>query len=345
MLYILNLPFPLRIGGAFIFSLIISLALGKVSLTKLTSAGMLNYFREEGPESHRFKKGIPVGGGILILLALLSGIVLFANLANPLLLLTLLTSLAFGVVGFLDDRIKVVRKNSRGLSGKQKFLIHLILGLSIALWIFLYPGYNSVLQFPLLDKGVDIGWLYIPFAALVITGTSNAVNLTDGLDGLAAGCIVPAGVAYGFLAYLALVPVSLSRVAEVSFFLQMGELTVFWAALMGGVMGFLVYNIYPARMFMGDTGAQALGAALGITAVLIKKEILLLLVGGVFVIEALSVILQVISFQVWGKRIWRMSPLHHHYELKGVAEPVITVYFWLIATFLACLGLVIVIFC
>jgi len=338
MLCWISPSFIVRSGGAILLSFILSVWLGKIFIKRFKKKGVVDYFRADSPSAHRSKKGIPTGGGIFIILSLTLSFIIFANPKNELIVLALLVTFCLGAVGFWDDWMKISRKSSQGLKAKHKLAIQLSLAALISLYLFLCPEFDTRLEIPFAKIDLDIGWMYIPLIMLVITGTCNAVNLTDGLDGLAAGCLILAGSVYAILSYLA-GDANLSRHFGIAYIPEARELAIFWAATIGATLGFLWYNCHPARIFMGDTGAQALGGFLGISAVLIKKEILLILVGGVFVVEALSVILQVASFKLRKKRVLRMSPLHHHYELEGMEEPRIVTRFWILAALLALAGL------
>jgi phospho-N-acetylmuramoyl-pentapeptide-transferase len=296
--------------------------------------------REDTPERHRQKKGTPTMGGLVILLALLFSTLLWANLGNRYVWVVMLATAGFGAIGFWDDATKLRRR--KGISARAKFGLQLVLALAILQIVFWQPpanGWAPTLSIPFL-KGwlLDLGWWWIPVAMLVIVGASNAVNLTDGLDGLAIGPIIMAGGAFGVIAYLT----GNFRAADYLKILNVrgaGELTVFCGALVGAAIGFLWFNCHPAQVFMGDVGSLALGGAIGTLAVLTKAELLLPLVGGLYVVEAISVIIQVASFKLTGKRVFRMAPLHHHYELEGWAEPKIVVRFWIVSFALALLAL------
>jgi phospho-N-acetylmuramoyl-pentapeptide-transferase len=284
---------------------------------------------------HKQKEGTPTMGGVLILLAVVGSTLLWADLTNKFILLVLVSTVWLGMVGFADDYIKLVKKRSKGLAMAAKLLGQILLGLAVGVYFYMSKDGATILEFPFLKKIViDMSVFYIFFVMLVIVGTSNAVNLTDGLDGLAIGCTTIAALAYSILSYIAGNAI-LSKYLLISHIPGAGELTIFCASIIGAGLGFLWYNCYPAQVFMGDTGSLALGGALGIVAVTIKKELLLMIVGGIFVIEALSVIIQVISFKTTGRRIFLMSPLHHHFQLKGLNESKIIVRFWIIAILLA----------
>ncbi len=326
---------------AAVTALVIALVLGPWLIAKLQELQIGQHIRKLGPESHQAKAGTPTMGGVLILLSVLVSVLLWADLGNFYLWLAMGVTYGFGVVGFSDDWSKKVSKsNEGGLSAGKKFTALAVVSLAAAVSLYLHPGYSTQLSVPFLKFVVpDLGWGYVLLAVFILVGTSNAVNLTDGLDGLAAGPILIAMGTYLVLSYLSGNAKS-AEYLQITFVPGVGELTVFCGAVAGAVLGFLWYNAYPAQVFMGDTGSLALGGALGIVALATKHEILLALVGGLFVVEALSVIMQVGFFKMTGgKRIFRMAPLHHHFELKGWAEPKVIVRFWIIAIILALLAL------
>jgi phospho-N-acetylmuramoyl-pentapeptide-transferase len=325
---------------ALITALVISLVVGPWIIRKLRlkqHGG--ETVREDTPERHRTKKGTPTMGGIVILVALLASTLLWANLTNRYVWVAILATFGFGMIGWLDDATKLRRR--KGLTARTKFLLQVSVAFVVLQIVFWQPPgtWASVLAIPFF-KGwlVELGWLWIPFAILVLVGASNAVNLTDGLDGLAIGPIIMAAGAFGIIAYLT----GNFRAADYLKILNVrgaGELTVFCGALIGAAIGFLWFNCHPAEVFMGDVGSLALGGAIGTLAVLTKAELLLPLIGGLYVVEAVSVIIQVISFKLTGRRVFRMAPLHHHYELEGWAEPKIVVRFWIVSFALALLAL------
>jgi phospho-N-acetylmuramoyl-pentapeptide-transferase len=298
--------------------------------------------REDGPESHHAKAGTPAMGGIIVLIAVLVPVLLFSRLDNQYIQLMIGATVWMGIVGFIDDYLKVVKKYRKGLIAKYKFAGQVIWGLVVSLAVTFsneYGGvqwYSSVPFFK--NLLVNFGWFYVPMVIFVVTATSNAVNLTDGLDGLAIGLVGIAAVAWAGMSYVT-GRVDFSGYLNVMYLKGAGELTVYCAALIGASIGFLWYNCHPAEVFMGDTGALALGGAMGTMAVLLKKELLLILVGGVFVAETLSVILQVTSFKWRGKRIFRMAPLHHHFELLGWPEEKVVARFWIVGILLVLLSL------
>lgn len=325
---------------ALITALVLSLLIGPWLIERLRVAQHgAETIREDTPDRHRSKKGTPTMGGLLILAAMLGATLLWANLGNRYIWVVMLSTAGFGAIGVWDDVRKV--RTRRGLSARTKFGCQMLLAAAVLQIVFWQSAANwtPTLAIPFL-KGwlVNLGWAWIPFAMLVIIGASNAVNLTDGLDGLAVGPVIMAGSAFGVLAYLT----GNFRAADYLKILNVrgaGELTVFCGALIGAAIGFLWFNCHPAQVFMGDAGSLALGAAIGTLAVLTKAELLLPLIGGLYVIEAASVIIQVASFKLTGRRVFRMAPLHHHYELTGWAEPKIVVRFWIVSFALALLAL------
>ena len=329
-----------RTAIATVTALIISFALGPwliAQLRRRQHGG--ETIREDTPERHRTKAGTPTMGGLVILAAILGATLLWANLRNRYVWVVLLASAGFGAIGLLDDYRKL--RTRKGISARQKLGAQLLLVGALMAWLYAWPpdGFSTLLAVPFL-KGwlVPLGWAWIPFAMLVIVGASNAVNLTDGLDGLAIGPIVTAGGAFAVIAYLTgnFKASEYLRIINVK---GTGELTIFCGALVGAALGFLWFNSYPAQVFMGDVGSLALGGAIGTLAVLTKAELLLPLIGGIYVVEAGSVIIQVLSFKLTGRRVFRMAPLHHHYEMKGWAEPKIIVRFWILSFMLALLAL------
>ena len=299
--------------------------------------------REDCPGLDKFmhsKQGTPTMGGVFIVGSVLISVWLWADLSNPYILLTSFTCLWLAILGGIDDYEKLTRKgNHRGMTARKKFLWQLLLGLLIGTFVYFSPGAATKLDVPFLKNvAIDFGIFYVPFVALIIVGTSNAVNLTDGLDGLAIGCVLIVTLTLGVLSYIT-GHLFFSHYLFIPHVPGAGELTVFCAALLGASLGFLWFNCYPASIFMGDVGSLALGGSLGLVAVLIKKELLLILLGGVFVVEALSVILQVTSFKTTGKRIFKMSPFHHHLQMSGWNESKIIIRFWIAAIILALLTL------
>ena len=320
---------------AMITALIVSFVLGPWIIRKLESLQARQIIRTDGPESHLKKQGTPTMGGVMILAGIVIPTLLWADLANTYVWLTLFVIIGYGLIGFIDDYKKVVEKNSKGLSPRQKMFWQMLLGAVFGITLFSMPGFSKELYFPFFKNLHPNLWIFfVPFVMLVIVGASNAVNLTDGLDGLAIGPVAINAATYLLFSYIA-GNVKLSSYLQIPYVAGAGELAVVCGALVGSGIGFLWYNSYPAEVFMGDVGSLSLGGGLGALAVITKQEILLVIVGGVFVVEALSVIFQVGSYKYRGKRIFRMAPIHHHFELKGVAEPKIIVRFWIITLILA----------
>ena len=320
-----------RAALAALMALLISFFLGPYLIRSLAAMQIGQPIREDGPAAHASKAGTPTMGGMLIILALFLATMLLADVANIYIALALFVTVGFGVIGFADDSLKLKRKSSHGLSARVKLLLQLVVALVAAVILYRQPFFSSVLGVPFFKNlRPDLGLWYIPFAMLVIVGASNAVNLTDGLDGLAIGPVMTAAATYSVIAYLT-GHLRLAEYLQIPYVSGVGELAVFCAAIVAAGLGFLWFNAYPAQMFMGDVGSLALGAALGIVAVMTKNEILLVIVGGVFVIEALSVIFQVVSYRLRRKRVFLMAPIHHHYELKGWPEPQIIVRFWIVS--------------
>jgi len=333
----------LTLRGIFsvITALVICWVLGPRVIRLLNSLQMGQAIRSDGPQSHLSKAGTPTMGGALILLAIFISTLLWANLENQYVWVVLGVTFSFGLIGWVDDYRKVVQKNPRGLPAKWKYFWQSLFGLAAALYLFYTASSTEELALivPFFKNvAINLGPLYILFTYFVIVGTSNAVNLTDGLDGLAILPTVLVGGALGVMAYLT-GNYQFATYLHIPFISGAGELLIFTGALCGAGLGFLWFNTYPAMVFMGDVGSLALGAALGVIAVIIHQEIVLAVMGGVFVVETVSVILQVASFKLTGKRIFRMAPLHHHYELKGWPEPRVIVRFWIITVVLVLLGL------
>jgi phospho-N-acetylmuramoyl-pentapeptide-transferase len=330
-----------RAAYAALTALAMSLLLGPWVIRKLAAWRIGQLIREEGPESHRAKAGTPTMGGLLILFCVAVPTLLWGRLDNGYLWLALLTTLGFGAIGFADDYLKLVRRRNLGLTGRWKLAAQALVALGFALALASLPGpaFETRVGIPFFKNVLlDLGWLYAPFVVLVLTGASNAVNLTDGLDGLAIGTTLVAATFYTVVTYLAGNAI-FARYLQIVYVEGAGELAVFCGALLGAGMGFLWFNAHPASVFMGDTGSLALGAALGSVAVIAKHEVLLVLVGGVFVIEALSVMVQVLSFRLTGRRVLLMAPVHHHFEKLGWAESKIIVRFWIVAIIFSLLSL------
>ena len=315
---------------------LICFLLGPWMIRKLSYLQVGQYIRDDGPQSHHDKAGTPTMGGVLIILSVSLATLLWADLTNVYIWIVMLVLLGFGLVGFVDDYLMQVKKRSKGLTGRGKIILQVVLALITSVLVVLCEDFTTQVTVPFFKQiRPDLGWWYVPFAVFVIVGASNAVNLTDGLDGLAIGPVIIAAGTYMIFAYIS-GHVKIAEYLQISYVVRSGELAVFCGALAGAGMGFLWFNAYPAQVFMGDVGSLALGGSLGVVSVITKQEFLLALVGGLFVIEALSVIFQVSFFKMTkGKRIFRMAPLHHHFELKGWPEPKVIVRFWIIAIALA----------
>jgi phospho-N-acetylmuramoyl-pentapeptide-transferase len=324
-----------RTFGASITSVLLCMLIGPAYIRWLQKKQMGQAIREDGPKSHLSKKGTPTMGGGLILMAIVIPTLLWSELNNKYVWISVLTTLLCGVVGYVDDYRKVVQKNPKGISAKQKLLGQVIIALGAAYAIYVLRDTPPVLKFPIFkDWSLYLGAAFIPFAAFVIVGSSNAVNMTDGLDGLAVGPTITTATTFLILAYCA-GHVKIAEYLQIPYVAGAGELAIFCGTVAASCLGFLWFNTYPAQVFMGDVGSLALGAALATVAVITKNEILLALCGGIFVMETLSVMAQVTSFKLTGKRVFKMAPIHHHFELKGWAEPKVIVRFWIISILLA----------
>jgi phospho-N-acetylmuramoyl-pentapeptide-transferase len=345
-----------RTAFATLTALVLSLALGPWLIAKLHTFQIGQHIREEGPQSHKAKAGTPTMGGLLIVVAIAVPTLLWTDLRNPFMWIALLSTLAFGAIGFADDYLKVARKRNLGLTARAKIGLQLLVSVIIGL-VLLYmtnlhlystrltvPFFKSLAPDLLIDRLFStpvffLGYLpFLFFVAWVLVGCSNAVNLTDGLDGLAIGCVLIASAALTALTYIT-GNATLSSYLDIQNLTRVGEVTIFCGSMVGASLGFLWYNAYPAEVVMGDVGSLALGGAIGTVAVIIKQELLLVFIGGVFVVEALSVMVQVVSFKTRGKRVFLMSPLHHHFELKGWKESKIIIRFWIVALIFALLSL------
>ena len=322
-------------------AMLISMLVGPFVIARLNDLQIGQTIRSEGPESHLAKAGTPTMGGALILLAVLGSTVLWADLDNRYVWIVIVTTTAFGAIGWVDDYRKVVRKDTRGLPARWKYFWQSAAALvcTVLLFTTAVTPEETTLYVPFFkDVAWSMGWLFIPFSYFVIVGSSNAVNLTDGLDGLAIMPTVMVATGLGVIAYLA-GHVEFAEYLNIAYLSGTGELVVFCGAIAGAGLGFLWFNTYPAMIFMGDVGALALGAALGVVAVITRHEIVLFIMGGIFVLETLSVIVQVGSFKLTGRRVFRMAPIHHHFELKGWPEPRVIVRFWIITVMLVLFGL------
>jgi len=329
-----------RTIGAAVTAFLILFLCGPYFIRLLQRLQIGQVVRDDGPQTHMSKQGVPTMGGVLILAAMTISSLLWADLSNGLVWLLIGAGLFFGLIGFLDDMQKIRKKNSKGLSARGKLVLQVLGSSMVGLYLILHPEYDGRLSLPFI-KGFhpDLGWWYIPFAVIVIVGASNAVNLTDGLDGLAVGPLVISGSVYVIFSYVAGHAI-VSNYLQIPFVPGAGEVAVFCGAMVGACLGFLWFNAYPAQIFMGDVGSLALGGTLGAVSIIIKQEILLVIVGGVFVMEALSVILQVGYFKMsGGKRIFLMAPFHHHFEKKGWQEPKVVVRFWIVSIILGLMAL------
>ncbi len=331
-----------RTGGAIMTALIISLVIGPYVIRWLKSKqGSGQPIRSDGPETHFKKKGTPTMGGVMIIFSTLFSTLLWVDLSNPYMWLTLGVFVGFGAIGFVDDYIKLTGRTHKGLPGKTRLVLESLIAAAAVFAIMQITAapLSTGLAIPFFKNVLlDLGWFFLPFGIFVIVGTSNAVNLTDGLDGLAIGPVMIAACCFGAISYLV-------GNAVFANYLQIlnvpgaGELSIFCGALLGAGLGFLWFNAPPAQVFMGDTGSLALGAALGMLSVITKHELVLVIIGGLFVLETVSVIVQVVSFKLTGKRVFRMAPIHHHFEKKGWPETTVVIRFWIISIVLALIGL------
>lgn len=322
-------------------SVLISFMFGPRIINWLRGLSLTQQIRNDGPQQHLAKAGTPTMGGIMIIISITISVLLWGDLGNSYMLIMLGSLMGFGAIGFADDYLKVSKRNSKGLSAKAKIVGQVLIALAIGLFLYMNPEdqYVDMLSVPFFKRWlIDLGWFYVPFVVFVIVGSSNAVNLTDGIDGLAIGLVAVAALANGALVYLS-GHKGLSEYLQVLYLPRTGELTVFCGAMFGAALGFLWYNSHPAEVFMGDVGSLSLGGALGTLAVITKHELVLVVVGGVFVVETISVVMQVASFKLTGKRIFKMAPIHHHFELLGWPENKVIVRFWIVGILLALLSL------
>jgi phospho-N-acetylmuramoyl-pentapeptide-transferase len=320
--------------------MVIAFLLGPWLIRKLQAMRIGQPIREDGPDSHLSKQGTPTMGGILMIFSVVVSTLLWANLTVNYVWFVLLITVGYGFIGFMDDYRKLMKVDSRGVPGKIRLTGEIVLALLVSILLYIQPGFSSSVAIPFFKTILpNLGWGYVILSAFVIVGTANAVNLTDGLDGLAIGPAIICFLAYLFFAYFA-GNIKIAGYLQIPYVAGTGELTVFCGAMVGAGLGFLWYNTYPAQIFMGDVGSLSLGGALGTLAVVTKQEILLAIVGGIFVMETISVIFQVGWFKMSnGHRIFRMAPIHHHFELKGWAEPKVIVRFWIITGILALLAI------
>jgi len=331
-----------RAGGAIFTSLFICFVFGPYIISLLRRRqGKGQPIRDDGPQSHFKKAGTPTMGGFMVLLAITVSTLLWSDLKNPYVWAVFAVTLGYGAIGFADDYLKVSKRNTKGLPGKTKLVLEFALAGIVAFGFSIWGegAMATGLAIPFVkDYVLDLGWLFIPFASLVMVSASNTVNLTDGLDGLAIMPVLIAAACFGLIAYVVGNKV-FATYLQLHYVARTGELAIFCAAMVGAGLGFLWYNAPPAMVFMGDTGSLSLGGALGAVSVAIKHELVLVIVGGLFVLEGVSVIVQVVSFKLTGKRVFRMAPLHHHFEQKGWPESTVVIRFWIIAFILALFGL------
>ena len=332
-----------RTGGAILTSLFFSLIFGEMIIKYLSSKQPIGQpIRKDGPERHIFEKaGTPTMGGVLILLSIFFSVIIWANLSSAFIWITLFSCFAFGTIGFLDDYKKINSKKNNGMTALIKLILQILVGLIVIYLIynFLPTSINSKINFPFLKNLIiDLGFFFFPFGVFLLIGSANAVNLTDGLDGLAIVPVMIVALSFGIISYL-VGNIFFSEYLIIEYIPGSGELCIFCGSLVGSALGFLWFNAPPAKVFMGDTGSLSMGGTLGTIALITKHEIVLAIIGGLFVLETLSVVIQVISFRLTGKRIFRMAPLHHHFEKKGWAESTIVIRFWIITVVLALIGL------
>jgi phospho-N-acetylmuramoyl-pentapeptide-transferase len=332
-----------RAAYATLTALLVSFILGPLIIKRLRKHHVQEKIRTDGPQSHLIKEGTPTMGGLVILLAIVLPTLMWADLGNRYIQLILFSTIWMGAIGFIDDYLKVVKNVPKGLVARRKLIGQVTFGLILGVILYFWPlstQFHTQTSIPFLKNWViDFGIFYIPFVVLVTTGASNALNLTDGLDGLAIGIVATCALAFAGMSYVS-GRTDFSSYLNIMYLKDSGELTVFLAAIVGASLGFLWFNAHPAKIFMGDTGSLALGGALSAAAILLKKEIQLLIVGGVFAAEALSVIIQITSYKLrGGKRVFLMAPLHHHFELKGWPESLVVVRFWIVSAMLALLSL------
>jgi phospho-N-acetylmuramoyl-pentapeptide-transferase len=328
--------------SAAVTSLIFVLIFGNMIINWLRSLKFKEEIRELGPDSHKVKAGTPTMGGVIVLSAIIFSMLFWGNFNSLYIILLIIATILLGALGFADDYMKAVLKMKNGMPGKVKFLIQILVAFTISLIIFLFPSNTenaSQLFLPFINKAVlDLSWAWLLFATIVIVGASNAVNLTDGLDGLAIGQVMIVTVTLGLMSYLT-GHFEISEYLRIPYVPAGAEMSVYIAALSGAALGFLWFNSNPATVFMGDTGSLALGGIIGLISVMLKKEVLLVIIGGVFVVETLSVIIQVLYYKMTKKRVFKMAPIHHHFEMSGWSEQKVVVRFWILGIILAIIGL------
>ncbi|MEI6079098.1 MAG: phospho-N-acetylmuramoyl-pentapeptide-transferase [bacterium] len=318
---------------------LVCLLFGPWFIRRMVKSQIGQVIRSDGPQSHLKKSGTPTMGGGLILFSIVISTLLWADLTNHYIWMLLFIIIFYGLIGWIDDHLKISKKSSKGIGGNNKMFLQIMGGAFFVAFMLMFSEQNFILHFPFFKNlTLNLWYFFIPFVIIVLVGTSNAVNLTDGLDGLAIGPIIITALTFLFLSYFT-GNYKIAEYLQIPFVKGAGEIAIFCSAIVMSGLGFLWFNAYPAQVFMGDVGALSLGGALGAVAVLTKNEILLVVIGGVFVLEAISVMVQVASFKLTGKRVFRMAPLHHHFELKGWAEPKVIVRFWIISIILAIAGL------
>jgi phospho-N-acetylmuramoyl-pentapeptide-transferase len=330
-----------RTGGAMMTAMVLSFIIGPAFIAWLRKKKVGQQIRSDGPETHLKKAGTPTMGGLMILFTVTLSTILWVDVANPYMWTVLFVFLGYGAIGFCDDYAKLTRSSTRGIPGRVRLLLECAIALVAVLVVMILSGpvLGSSLAFPFFKNLlIDLGWFFVPFGLLVVVGAANAVNLTDGLDGLAIGPIMICAACFGVISYL-IGNAKFAEYLQIHYVKDAGELAVFCGALVGAGLGFLWFNAPPAQVFMGDTGSLSMGGALGAIAVVTKHEIVLAIIGGLFVIETLSVIIQVVSFKTRGKRVFKMAPIHHHFEKMGWAETQVVVRFWIIAIIFALIGL------
>jgi phospho-N-acetylmuramoyl-pentapeptide-transferase len=330
-----------RSAGAVLTALLVSFLLGPSMIAWLRRLKVGQQVRVDGPQTHLTKQGTPTMGGLLIIASLATSVLLWSDLTNKYVWVVLFATLAFGGIGFWDDYLKVVKKHSTGLRAYQKFGLQIAASLAIGIVLYIFSGDHEAtfLSVPFMKSLLlDLGWFYIPFVAVVIVGSSNAVNLTDGLDGLAIGLVGIAATANAVIVYLGGNKI-IADYLKILYISGSGELAIFCGAMLGASLGFLWYNTHPAEVFMGDVGSLSLGGALGTLAVVTKHELILIIVGGIFVMETFSVIMQVASYKLTGKRLFKMAPIHHHFEQIGWPESKVIVRFWIVGIILALISI------
>jgi phospho-N-acetylmuramoyl-pentapeptide-transferase len=330
----------IRVAYAAVTSLLISILLGPLIIKMLKRLKAGQEVRSDGPESHLVKQGTPTMGGLMIIIGIAVSIILWMDVANPITWMMVTALLGYGLIGAIDDLLKITKKNSAGLSSGMKMMMQLILASILLAWNYMINGEGSTELFlPFFkDPVLNMGLFYFPLAMVLMVGTTNAVNLTDGLDGLVSGLLIIVGLAFAVISYVS-GHIELADYLNIPHLSGGHEMTIFALALVGGVVGFLWFNTHPAEVFMGDTGSLSMGGVLGLMAILLKKEILLIVLGGVFVLETLSVIIQVFWFKTTGKRVFKMSPLHHHFELSGWSETKVVTRFWILGGLFAILAI------